>query len=134
LAAWDAPEHYGVACKRVDSRDPETKSVFNERRGMPDALAQVIRDVDADVVVVSYNNESWVTRAQLEAMCAVRGGVVRMLEFDSKRYVGAQIGIHNPQGKKVGKVSHVRNVEYLACVGEAGIVEELCRSQAMSHS
>ena len=21
LVAWDAPEHYGVACKRIDSRD-----------------------------------------------------------------------------------------------------------------
>ena len=30
LVAWDAPEHYGVACKRVDARDPSTKSVFND--------------------------------------------------------------------------------------------------------
>ena len=22
LVAWDAPVHYGVACKRVDARDP----------------------------------------------------------------------------------------------------------------
>ena len=29
LVRWDAPEHYGVACKRVDSRDEATKSVFN---------------------------------------------------------------------------------------------------------
>ncbi|HEX5658931.1 MAG TPA: DNA adenine methylase, partial [Polyangiales bacterium] len=27
LVAWDRPAHYGVACKRVDSREPETKSV-----------------------------------------------------------------------------------------------------------
>ena len=39
LVAWDAPEHYGIACKRVDARDPSTKSVFNDRRAMPDALA-----------------------------------------------------------------------------------------------
>ena len=25
LVAWDAPEHYGVACKRVDARDPATQ-------------------------------------------------------------------------------------------------------------
>ena len=42
LVAWDAPEHYGVACKRVDARDDATKSAFNERRRMPAALAQVI--------------------------------------------------------------------------------------------
>ena len=38
--AWDAPEHYGVACKRVDARDPATKSVFNDRRAMPAALCE----------------------------------------------------------------------------------------------
>ena len=32
LVAWDAPEHYGVACKRIDARDDSTKSVFNRRR------------------------------------------------------------------------------------------------------
>ena len=46
-------------------------------------------------------------------MCAERGGAVRTLAFDSKRYVGAQIGIHNPQGEKVGEVSRLRNVEYV---------------------
>jgi adenine-specific DNA-methyltransferase len=40
------------------------------------------------------------------------------LAFDSRRYVGAQIGIHNPQGKKVGKVSHLRNVEYVVVGGD----------------
>ena len=47
------------------------------------------RDVDADLVVVSYNDESWVAIDELEAMCAARGGEVRTLEFDSRRYVGA---------------------------------------------
>ena len=37
LVAWDAPEHYGVACKRVDARDQSTKSRFNERRAMATA-------------------------------------------------------------------------------------------------
>lgn len=32
LVAWDAPEHYGVACKRIDARDPATRSAFNRRR------------------------------------------------------------------------------------------------------
>src|SRR4029079_7279557 len=72
LVAWDAPEHYGIACKRVDARDPSTKSVFNDRRAMPVALADVIAAVDAELVVVSYNNEAWVTLDELEAMCAAR--------------------------------------------------------------
>ena len=40
LVAWDAPDHYGVACKRVDVRDPATSSVFNRRREAPAALAR----------------------------------------------------------------------------------------------
>jgi adenine-specific DNA-methyltransferase len=124
LVAWDAPEHYGVACKRADSREPLTKTAFNARRAMPDALQAVVRDVRARVLVLSYNDESWVTLDELREMCAVRGAV-EVLSFDSKRYVGAQIGIHNPRGERVGKVSHVRNCEYVAIVGERGEVARL---------
>jgi adenine-specific DNA-methyltransferase len=125
LVAWDAPEHYGVACKRVDARDPSTKSVFNDRRAMPNALTSIIGDVDAALVVVSYNNESWVAIDELEAACRARGGAVATLEFDSRRYVGAQIGIHSPGGKKVGQVSHLRNVEYVVCAGEPALVDRI---------
>src|SRR5439155_1061872 len=62
LVAWDAPVHYGVACKRVDARDPETRSPVNERARMAAAPEGVIRDVDAAVVAVSYEGESCVTR------------------------------------------------------------------------
>ena len=39
-----------------------------------------------------------------------------MLTHDYKRYVGAQIGIYNPEGEKVGRVSHLRNKEYVYVV------------------
>ncbi|MDW3216912.1 MAG: DNA adenine methylase [Ilumatobacteraceae bacterium] len=116
IVAWDRPEFYGVACKRVDARDDETKSVFNRKREMPDALARTIAAVDAEIVVVSYNDESWVELDELREMCAVHGDVVA-LAFDSKRYVGAQIGIHGPGGDKVGEVSHTRNLEYVLVAG-----------------
>src|SRR4029077_14668924 len=70
LVAWDAPDHYGVACKRADSREPVTKTAFNARRAMPDALQTVVRDVRARVLVLSYNDESWVTLQELREMCA----------------------------------------------------------------
>ena len=124
LVAWDAPEHYGVACKRVDARDDATKSVFNRRRLMPDALRGVIAGVQARVVVVSYNDESWITAEELRDMCAVHGHV-EVLAFDSRRYVGAQIGIHNPQGERVGAVSHVRNQEYVVIAGAREEVRRL---------
>jgi adenine-specific DNA-methyltransferase len=127
LIAWDAPEHYGVACKRVDARDDSTKSPFNRRRVMPEALRKVIADVRARVVVVSYNDESWVTIDELRDMCAVHGRV-EVLEFDTRRYVGAQIGIHNPSGQRVGTVSHVRNREYVVVAGDRREVPRLVQA------
>ena len=124
LVAWDAPEHYGVACKRTDSRDPSTKSVFNAAREMAGALGRLVADVRAEVLILSYNNESWVSLEELVEMCSVRGHV-GVLAFDSKRYVGAQIGIHDPSGKKVGRVSHLRNVEYLLVAGPKDVVASM---------
>lgn len=124
LVAWDSPPHYGVACKRIDSRDEATKSVFNKRREMPGALRQLLRDVPAEVVVLSYNNEAWVSLEELFDMCSVRGHV-SALAFDAKRYVGAQIGVYNPAGQKVGQTSHLRNVEYLLVAGRRQVVRRM---------
>jgi adenine-specific DNA-methyltransferase len=118
LVAWDTPEPYGVACKRVDLRAPESRSIFNGRRTMAPALTQVVSEVDAEVVVLSYNNESWLSFEELRAVCAPRGAV-EVLAFDQARYVGARIGIHNPTGAKVGSVSHLRNTEYVVLAGPA---------------
>ncbi len=116
LVAWDAPGHYGVACKRLDARDPATKSVFNAKRAMPDALRTVVRAVDCELLVLSYNDESWIDLEELEDMCRSRGEVAT-LAFESARYVGARIGIHNPSGQRVGTVSHLTNREYLVVAG-----------------
>ncbi|MGH9123207.1 MAG: DNA adenine methylase [Acidimicrobiales bacterium] len=127
LVAWDSPPHYGIACKRLDSRDEETKSMFNRKVDMPGALRQVVADVKASALVLSYNNESWVSLPDLVDMCSVHGHVA-VLAFDSKRYVGAQIGIYNPSGKKVGRVSHLRNVEYVVVAGPRRLVERMTGS------
>jgi adenine-specific DNA-methyltransferase len=42
------------------------------------------------------------------------------VETDYKRNVGAQIGIHDWSWRKVGRVSHLRNEEYLFVVGVGG--------------
>jgi adenine-specific DNA-methyltransferase len=124
LVAGDEPEHYGVACKRIDARDDVTKSPFNRKREMPAALRECIERVDARVVILSYNDESWISLDDLVALCATRGHVVA-LAFDSTRYVGAQIGVHNPAGERVGEVSHLRNLEYILVCGEADTVERV---------
>jgi adenine-specific DNA-methyltransferase len=125
LVAWDAPEHYGVACKRIDARDDETRSPFNSRRTMPAALAAVVAGVDAELVVVSYNDEAWLTLDELVSMCCVGDRHVAVCAFDSKRYVGAQIGIHNPKGERVGRVSHLRNTELMLISGPRTLVDEV---------
>jgi adenine-specific DNA-methyltransferase len=124
LVAWDAPAYYGVACKRLDAREASTRSVFNDRRRAPEALATLIAGVRAATVVISGSNEGFVGVSELVDMAAVRGHV-EVLEFDSRRYIGAQIGIHNLQGEKVGQVSHTRNVEYLICAGEPTVIRRL---------
>jgi adenine-specific DNA-methyltransferase len=126
LVAWDAPACYGVACKRIDARDSSTRSVFNDRRLAPSALAELIARVRAGLVVVSASNEGWVTLDDLRAMCETRG-YVEVLRFDSRRYIGAQIGIHNPRGEKVGQVSHTRNVEYVLVAGARDMVRRAVR-------
>ena len=131
LVAWDAPEAYGVARKRVDARDPSTRSAFNSKRTMPGALASVVASVDCDLLVLSYNDESWLDLGELEAVCAQpgpRGGgprAVATLAFDSARYVGARIGIFDPSGRKVGRVSHVSNQELLVIAGETDLVRHV---------
>ncbi|MGA3351990.1 MAG: DNA adenine methylase [Acidimicrobiales bacterium] len=136
LIRWDSPDHYGIACKRADSKSANTRSEFNSRLTMPLALADIVTNIEATVVVVSCNDESWLGRDELVEMCACRGHV-ELLEFDSKRYVGAQIGIHDLAGRKVGRVSHLRNLERLAVCGPRREVLgaiEACRRQASDAS
>jgi adenine-specific DNA-methyltransferase len=124
IVAWDAPSHYGVACKRDELREPDRRSAFNGKRTMPAALGEVVAAVQADVVVLSYNNESWLSFDELMELCAGRGHV-EVLAFDSARYVGARIGIHNPAGRKVGAVSHLRNTEYVLVAGDRARVRSM---------
>lgn len=116
LVLWDKPATYGTACKRVDCRD--RASAFNSRPSAPFAMQSVIDRVRARHLVVSFSNEGYFTRAAMEAMLRTRGEVL-VLEHDFRRYVGAQIGIYNPQGAKVGAVSHLRNVEYIFIVSDS---------------
>ena len=118
LVRWDAPDHYGIACKRVDSRDLARKSVFNIRRQMPAALAEVVRGARAEVVVVSCNDETWVGADEIEGWLLEAGHQdVARLAFDTKRYVGAQIGVHNAAGQRVGTPRRLRNVESVVVAG-----------------
>ena len=119
LVLWDQPEAYGVACKRTDCR--ERKSAFNSRPRFYDAMAAVLASVRARHVVVSFSDDGYIGRDAMEGLLSAvfAGSRLSVVEHDYKRYVGAQIGIHNPQGVRVGSVGRLRNKEYLFMVSAA---------------
>ena len=117
LIRWDKPAVYGIACKRIDCRT--RKSDFNSKRKAANALRDFLMAVECPYMIVSFNNEGYIDRQLMEQLLREHGDV-HTVEQDYKRYVGAQIGIHNPQGKRVGAVSHLRNTEYLYVVVPAG--------------
>ena len=81
-------------------------------------MADLMARARADLLVVSYNDESWISPERCAALREAGREHVEVLAFDAKRYVGAQIGIHNPTGEKVGEVKRLRNVEYLFLAGD----------------
>jgi adenine-specific DNA-methyltransferase len=114
LVRWDKPEVYGTAKKRLDCKS--YKSAFNSRRQIHSALRELLAALDSRYLLVSFNNEGYLSFDELLALLSERGEVASV-ELDYKRYVGAQIGIYNPSGEKVGRVSHLRNCEYLFLCG-----------------
>ena len=125
LVRWDNPEPYGVAMKRMDSREAHTHSVFNQRKKMPPAFKDVITKAKAKTVVVSYNNESWVEPIDIAESMLQNHESVALLEFDYKRYIGSQIGIYNKSGAKVGAVGERKNKELIFIAGETSRVEAI---------
>jgi adenine-specific DNA-methyltransferase len=117
LVRWDKPEVYGIANKRIDCKS--YTSAFNSRVQIHDALQALVEAVRARYLIVSFNDEGYVSEAQLQAILQRRGPTA-VLRVDFKRYVGAQIGIYNPSGVKTGKVGKLRNQELIfvvACDG-----------------
>jgi adenine-specific DNA-methyltransferase len=127
LIRHDAPPSYGVARKREDCRT--TKSAFNVRARAWEAMQRVVMEVRARYVVLSFSDEGFFTPQAIHALMAERFGEVAALPVPSRRYVGAQIGIHNPRGERVGTVGHLRNTELLFLGGPdaAAIVAQVAQ-------
>lgn len=121
LVRWDKPEVYGVACKRIDCR--QRRSVFNSRPRFAPALERLLRSLRARALIVSFSDEGYLRRAEMEALLGSlydgRASVTTIAN-DYPRYVGARIGIYNPRGQKVGKVGRLRNTEYVYVVTPNG--------------
>ena len=129
LVRWDEPEYYGIANKRVDTRSAENKSAFNSKLTLPSALRALISNLDARTLVLSYNNESWLSRRELTDMCSGYESVT-ILDFDSKRYVGSQIGGYNQSGELVGKPGAQRNLEHIVIAGKQKEVSKMVKALA----
>ncbi len=125
----DAPETYGVACKRIDCRT--TKSPYNSKRRAWEAFAGLVDAVRAPYLMVSFNDEGYLPADDITALLADRGEMA-WVPVDFRRYVGAQIGIHNPKGERVGRVGRLRNTEYLFLVGDgaAEVMDEVRTAMA----
>jgi adenine-specific DNA-methyltransferase len=113
LVRFDEPEVYGIACKRTDVR--ERASAFNRRASMETAFAAVVERVRAKRIVVSFNDEGYLSLARLRELLATRGRV-REIKVEHPRYIGHRLGVYNLQGKKVGKPGPARNHEHLFVV------------------
>jgi adenine-specific DNA-methyltransferase len=127
LVRWDKPAVYGVARKRIDCRDYD--SPFNSRRRIHAALREVVDALDARYLVVSFNDEGYVSEEELRAILEPRGAVA-VLRVDTPRYVGAKIGIYNPAGVKTGKVSHLHNQELIFVVACGDQLPDAIRERA----
>jgi adenine-specific DNA-methyltransferase len=113
LARGDRPEVYGVACKRADVR--ERGSLFNRRTTMETAFADVLARVRAKRIVVSFNDEGYLTLPRLRELLAARGRV-REVSVEHPRYIGHKLGVYNLRGEKVGTPGPARNREHLFVV------------------
>lgn len=110
LVLWDNPKTYGVARKREDTRT--RKSPFNSKKLAKKALEQVVFGLRSEHVVLSFNNEGFLGKREIEEMMKERGYLV-VISKRYRRYVGSLIGIYNHLGELVGEVSHTENREYL---------------------
>ena len=116
LVRWDHPEVYGSACKRSDCR--VRKTPFNSRPRFAGAFRELLASIQAPVLIVSFSNEGYLSEDEMRDLLGefAEGGTIETCAVDHPRYVGCRIGIYNPQGEKVGAVSHLRNREMLYVV------------------
>jgi adenine-specific DNA-methyltransferase len=130
LVRADCPEHYGVACKRVDRL--EHRSAYNSKPAAWGALTQLVARLSAPWLVVSFSDEGFHNPAQVMELLAQRGHTAA-IAVDSRRYVGARIGIHDPSGRRVGTVSHVRNTELVFVSGPSRRILDGVLAKAARH-
>ena len=125
LVKWDKPEHYGKACKRTECK--VKKSKFNSKKDYFETFKDLVSNINTKLIIVSFSNEGYLKPKQIVDVLRTKGTVcIRQTPY--KRYVGAQLGQHNPLGERVSEISHLENIEYTFYVSnESSIVSALER-------
>ena len=116
LVRHDAPTAYGIARKREDCRS--VKSPYNSKAKAWVAFESLVRTIPAKHLIVSFSDEGFFAFDDIVALLEEARGSVVSYPVSNKRYVGAQIGIYNPKGVRVGKVGKLTNHEFLFVAGE----------------
>ena len=116
LVAWDQPEVYGVARKRVDCRT--TKSPWNSKRAAEGALHELVTAIRAPMALLSLSDEAFLSRDQVCATMLRRpGSALVCVSLPHRRHVGSKIGIFSPAGERVGVEGPSQNQERLYLSG-----------------
>ena len=133
LVRWDAPASYGVANKRVDCR--ERRSALQLEAGGAGGPRGAARGRSRRRGCSSRSPTRASTTPTSWRPLLGEVGYVGRIDVEAKRYVGAQIGIYNPSGEKVGTVSRLRNRETLFLAGpDEALVASIAASAAGARS
>ena len=94
----DKPEIFGKVNRRVDSRDLESASVFEEFRKDEDgkflamkALRKLIQETDARYILLSYSSGGRATKQELSDIINESGKLLKIVEIDYKKNVMANM-------------------------------------------
>lgn len=81
-----------------------------------------------DVLVVAYNDESWMSKAEmLDAFDAAGYDRTLVLAYEQGRYIGSQIGIYSPSGEIVGTAGKRTNHELMFVGGTKQKIDSIER-------
>ena len=80
------------------------KNPFNSKRKIAEAMTEVIDACTSPYLLVSFNNEGYLHRTEIEEMLSKKG-VIETFSIDHPRYVGAKIGIFNPKANELERLA-----------------------------
>ena len=111
----DRPDLFGVANRRVDTRDAVTASVFEEFRKDENeqflamkALERLIKMTNSRYILLSYSSGGRATKEELYEILKSSGKLLKAVEIDYNHHVMAQMRWTNEWVNSDGK-----HLEYL---------------------